>query len=185
MIKINLIVTKRKKKAKPIPMFLVAGVGLLALSLAGSFYAASLVENKIETLTRKKIENQKEMEKLKGKMAEVQKFEALNRVVQEKGQVIKDLTKNQGLPVIILQEVSKTLTKGIWIVSMSISKGSVKISGVGFSNSDIVTYIQKLKGSEVFTKVLLHGTTRKSGRKTKDKRGVDTYTFNVTFKVEI
>jgi hypothetical protein len=47
MIKINLILTKRKKKAKPIPMFLVAGVGLLALSLAGSFYAASLVENKI------------------------------------------------------------------------------------------------------------------------------------------
>jgi type IV pilus assembly protein PilN len=185
MIKINLIVTKRKKKAKPIPMFLVAGVGLLALSLAGSFYAASLVENEIETLTRKKIENNKEMERLKGKMAEVKKFEKLNREVQERGQVIKDLTKNQGLPVIILQEVSKTLTKGIWIVSMSISKGSVKISGVGFSNSDIVSYVQKLKASEVFSKVLFHGTTRKAGTKTKGKRGVDTYTFSVSFKVDI
>jgi type IV pilus assembly protein PilN len=185
MIKINLILTKRKKKAKPIPMFLIAGVGLLALSLAGSFYAASLVENKIEVLKKQKVANEQEMEKLKGKMAEVKKFENLNRTVQEKGQVIKDLTKNQGIPVIILQEVSKTLTEGIWITRMSITGASVKITGLGFSNSDIVNYIQRLKASEVFSGVLLHGTSRRGGGGRKGMTGMETYAFDVSFNVTI
>lgn len=181
MIKINLILAKRKKKAKPIPTFLVAGAGLLALSLAGSFYYASRVENKIEALNKQKMENEQEMQRLKGKMEEVKKFENLNRIVQEKGQVIKDLTKNQGIPVIILQEVSRTLTDGIWFTRMSISQGSVQITGVGFSNPDIVAYVQSLKSSDVFTGVQLHGTRRAAGGAGR----METYTFNISFNVQI
>jgi Tfp pilus assembly protein PilN len=184
MIKINLLLTKRKKKAKPLPMFLFAAVGLLAVSLVGSLYAASLVDNKIEALVKQKMDNKAEMVKLKEKMAEVEKFEGLNRAVQEKKKVIEDLSRNQGIPVIILQEVSRTLTDGIWILTMSISQNTVKISGVGFSNSDIVAYIQSLKGSGVFTGVRLHGTTRKAGKTKKGMPAMDTYTFDITFNVE-
>lgn len=184
MIKINLLLAKRKKKAKPLPMFIFVAVGLLALSLVGSFFAASLVENKIEALERQKSDNKAEMVKLKEKMVVVKKFEKLNKTFQERRKIIEDLTMNQGIPVKILQEVSRTLTDGVWFNSMSISEGAVKIDGMGFSNSDIVAYVQSLKDSDFFIEVRLHGTARKGAKAKKGAPGIETYSFNITFKVK-
>jgi type IV pilus assembly protein PilN len=179
MIKINLLPTKRKKKAKPIPTFIVVTVILLVLSVTGSLYANSFMKNKIDALKEQKKDNAKKMDELKLKMEEVTKFENLNNTFQSRKKIIDDLTKNQSLPVRILDEVSITLSEGVWITGMSISRGMIQISGVGFSNSEIVAYIQGLKESKLFSGVKLHGTSRSS------EDGVETYTFTVSFTVQV
>lgn len=178
MIKVNLLPTKRKKKAKPIPGFLVAMVALLLVTGAISGYAVYYMNNKISDLQAQKTKNEKVLKKLAVRMKEVERFEALNKTFQDRKNIILELTKNQSLPVKIIDQVSITLTSGVWIGNLDIKRGKITIKGTGFSNADIVTYIQSLKAAELFSNVVLHGTTRKS------IGGVEAYEFSVSFEVK-
>jgi type IV pilus assembly protein PilN len=177
MIKINLLPTKRKKKAKPIPPFVVAGVLLLLVSLVISGYGIYYMNSKIKNLQAQKAENAKKIEELNKKIAEVKDYERRNQIFMERKKIIEQLTANQSLPVKILDEMSKRLTDGVWLNSMKISRGSVSISGVGFSNNDIVTYVQSLKGSALFQNVILGGTSKTS------MSGTDAYSFSISLQV--
>jgi Tfp pilus assembly protein PilN len=84
---------------------------------------------------------------------------------------------NQSLPVRILDEISTRLTDGVWLQSMSISGNNLRIGGTGFKNTDIVSFVQSLKNSDLFTNVNLLGTVRKM------EGTAETYTFNMTLEV--
>jgi type IV pilus assembly protein PilN len=178
MIRINLLPTKRKKKAKPIPTFLVAGVVFLVISLAVSFFAMYFMNRWISDLEAQKKSNEQKLAQLQERMNEVKKFENLNRTFQQRKQIIEELTKNQSIPVRILDQVARSLTDGVWITGMNISGTGITIKGMGFSNPDIVTYVQSLKDMELFTEVVLHGTSRGA------VEGVEVYNFSVSFKVK-
>jgi hypothetical protein len=52
------------------------------------------------------------------------------------------------------------------------------VAGVGFSNTDIVSFVQQLKGSEYFVNVELQGTTRKM------EHATETYNFNLILEIK-
>jgi type IV pilus assembly protein PilN len=169
MIKINLIPVKRKKKPKPVPLFL----GVMALLLVKSIGA------EIKSLENQKQTNAKKLKELQQKVKEVKNFESLNAQVSQRKEIIEQLTKNQSLPVRLLDEMSMSLTDGVWISSLSISGKQIRLSGTGFKNTDIVSFVQSLKRSELFKDVNLLGTSRKMQGK------VETYAFNMTLAVAI
>lgn len=177
MIKINLLPTKRKKKPTPVPTFVVAMALLLAFSVIIVAYTVYFMNSKIEDLQEQKRANEQKIAELNKKIEEVKGFEKRNKVFQERKKIIEELTRNQSLPVKILDEVSKRLTDGVWLTSMKISQNKVSIGGVGFTNSDIVTLVQSLKGSSLFTNVLLLGTSQAL------ESGVTTYKFDLNFEV--
>lgn len=178
MIKINLIPAKRKKKPKHVPPFIIAMILLLMVSGVASAYAVYYMDSNVEDLQRKKKINTDKIAKLDKRIKEVKDFEKLNQTFLKRKKIIEELTKSQSVPVRILDEMSKRLTDGIWLVSMKISAKSVSISGVGFSNTDIVSFVQNLKASALFTDVVLGGTQlKKSGT-------VETYTFNIRLNIE-
>lgn len=176
MIKINLIPAKRKKKRKPVPKFIVAMVLLIVLSGIAGAYASYYFGQQVSQLETKKQANAKRIAALQKKIKEVKNFEKLNQIFMKRQQIIEQLTKNQKIPVMILDEISRGLTDGVWLTTMSINGMNIKLSGVGFSNTDIVSFIQSLKGSKSFKNVKLLGTTRLSGGKT------PTYKFDITLK---
>lgn len=178
MIKVNLLPAKRRKKPKPVPTFVIAGVMLLLGSFIVSGYVVYFLNSRIEKLEAQKADNAKKIIELNKKIKEVKDYEARNKVFMERKKVIEELTRNQSLPVKILDEMSKRLTDGIWLTSMDISRGKVSLAGSGFSNSDIVSYVQSLKGSALFTDVALLGT------KCSDKGGVQVCSFNIKFAVK-
>jgi len=177
MIKINLITVKRKKKPKPVPLFLVAMIVLILVSAIGMFAYAKSVDSQIQTLENQKKVNAEKLKELEKKVAEVKNFEKLNEQVQKRKEIIEQLTKNQSLPVRILDEISNRLTDGVWLKSMRISGDNINITGTGFKNTDIVSFVQSLKASDMFNNVNLLGTSRAV------VGGVETYTFNLTFEV--
>jgi type IV pilus assembly protein PilN len=179
MIKINLIPVKRKKKAKPVPPFLVAAVLLLLLSGIGVLFAYKSIAATVTDLENQKKANAEKLKELEKKVAEVKNFENLNKQVAQRKNIIEQLTKNQSIPVRILDEMSNSLTDGIWFTSMNITGKRITISGIGFSNTDIVTFVQSLKASDFFDDVNLQGTSRKL------QGTVETYTFNLTVEVMI
>jgi type IV pilus assembly protein PilN len=174
MIKINLLPVKRRKKAKPVPGFLVGLVLLLIVTGIAMYLANSYFTAQVEDLEGQKQANAEKIKQLNETIKEVKDFEALNKKFTERKEIIERLTVTQSFPARLMDEMSQRLTDGIWLLSMSVDREKVDISGVGFTTSDIVTYVQSLKGSEMFEDVKLHETSAsKSG-------DVDTFNFRIT-----
>ena len=178
MIRINLIPTKRKKKAKPVPTFVVWAVLLLVLSAAGTAYTAYYMKSRISALNAQKAANEKKLADLKERIKAVSNFEALNKAFTDKKQLIEKLRANQSIPVRLLAELNKYLTEGIWLNSLSMIGDSIAIEGSGFSNSDIVAFIQSLKASQMLGDAVLQET-----HMTKQD-GVDVYNFKLIIKMK-
>ncbi len=177
MIRINLLSVKRKKKPKPLPSFVVTAtfITLFVLFILGYlfyYYNSRLAE------ARSRFEsNKQKVEELKKRIKEVENFEKLNKTIEEKNKVIEQLRKNQNVPVIILDEVSKALPKGVWLNSLNATGGSIAIDGIGFTNSDVVAFVDNIKNSKYFTDVSL----QESKQVEKDK--IPLYQFKITMKV--
>ncbi|GAB4390953.1 MAG: PilN domain-containing protein [Thermodesulfovibrionales bacterium] len=178
MIKINLLPVKRKKKPKPVPPFLIVGVLLLTLSVIALITYSYVLGSKIEDLEVQKAANAEKIAKLNEKLKEVKDFERLNQRYKERQAIIEQLTRNQSIPVRILDEMNRRLTDGVWLSSMSISGEKISLDGVGFSNSDIVAFVQNLKESELFADVVLL-ETRQTG-----KEKVELYSFRINLQVK-
>ena len=177
MIRINLIPTKRKKKAKPLATYLVTAALIAVASIALAFFANTYMGSRIKDLQEKSVENKNLLAKLDEKIKEVKNFEAINKKFSDRKKVIEELTAGQSLPVRILDTLSMSLTDGIWITNLSIQKGKVSLAGIGFNNNEIVDFISSMKNSELFKNVVLLGTIKK------EIQTVEVFTFKASFNV--
>jgi type IV pilus assembly protein PilN len=177
MIKINLLPVKKKKKPKPVPSFLIVGLLLLTFSVIVALSYSYILKSKINTLEIQKAENAKKLAELNEKIKEVRDFENLNLKFKQRKDIIEELTKNQSMPVKVLDEMSRRLVEGVWLRSMSIARNDISIDGVGFTNSDIVNFVQTLKGSKLFSDVVLIETRQER------VEGEEVYLFKLTLKV--
>ncbi len=178
MIKVNLIPLKRKKKAKPVPTFLIIGifVTIAALFISGLFfYRASRIyaDTKAQHLA-----NENRLAELKEKIKAVENFEQLNKTFEQRNNIIEQLSKNKSVPVILLDEVSKLLPIGVWLDRMTVAGNTIKLNGYGFTNSDIVSFVNNIKASDTFTNVYLNQS------KGMEVDTVPLYQFAITFTIK-
>ncbi|MCX7794044.1 MAG: PilN domain-containing protein [Thermodesulfovibrionales bacterium] len=180
MIRINLLpaVRKRKKRPKPLPSFIVIGVLLSLFASIGIVYAMFHLKNKISSLEAEKKNNEKEIAELNKKLKDVENFEKLNKSFKERKEIIEKLRKDQSFPVKILNEVSKALPPGVWLTNLSYGGDSITLEGYGYTNDDVVSYVDGLKKSDLFTDVYLHETKLTTIEK------ISVYQFKISFKVK-
>jgi type IV pilus assembly protein PilN len=179
MIKVNLIPLKRKKKAKPIPTFLIIGVFVTigALFIAGLFFFRAS-----RTLAQKQalhVSNETKLKELKEKIKAVENCEQLNQTFEQRNKIIEQLSKNKSVPVLLLDEVSNLLPIGVWLDRMSVTGSIVKLDGYGFTNTDIVSFVDNIKASKLFTEVYLNET------KGTEVEKVPLYQFSLTFMIKV
>lgn len=177
MIKINLL-ARRKKKPKPIPAFLSAGGILLAVAVIATFYFNYFMKGRIASLAQKKTENEQTLQLLKSKIDEVRNYERLNKEFTQRKQIIEELRQNQALPVKVLDEISARLTDGVWLAGLQVSQSGIHIDGYGYTNDNVVAFVQNLKDSPLFTDVYLEGTSKAS------QEGAGVYHFSLTLQVK-
>ncbi|MDA8085495.1 MAG: PilN domain-containing protein [Nitrospiraceae bacterium] len=177
MIRINLLARKRKKP-RPVPAFISAGGIVLALAVIVTFYFNYFMKGKMASLARQKSDNDAKIALLKSKIEDVKNYERLNREFTERKQIIEQLRQNQALPVKVLDEISARLTDGVWLTSLNLTQDDIQMEGIGYTNDDVVAFVQSLKGSPLFTDVYLVGTSQTSDE------GVDVYHFSLTMKVK-
>jgi type IV pilus assembly protein PilN len=179
MIKVNLIPVKRKKKPKPVPSFLI---GTVVVTVVVGIVMAYLVLFFSSRLSMKKAQftaNEKKIAELKEKIKAVQNFEQLNKTYKQRSDIIEQLSKNKSVPVRLLDELSNLLPTGIWLQSITLSGGSIKIDGYGFTNSDIVSFVDNIKNSKMFTDVYLQES------KSTTLENMPLYIFKLTFMVKV
>jgi type IV pilus assembly protein PilN len=178
MIKINLFPVKRKKKAKPIPAFLLVTIVVTLVSGVVMAYLVFFFNSRLAAKKAQVAVNEKTIAELKAKIKAVENFEQRNKTFKERSDIIEQLSKNKSMPVKILDEISALLPIGVWVSSLSVSEGGISIDGYGFTNPDIVSYVDNLKNSKLFTEVYLQET------RSVEMEKIPAYVFKLTFKVK-
>jgi len=179
MIKVNLLPVKRRKKPKPIPAFMVT---MVVVTITAGIIMAYLVFFFNSRLEAKKVQfnaNEQKIAEIKEKIKAVENFEQINKLFQQRTSIIEQLRKNQSIPVKLLDEISKLLPNGVWLQTMTMSGENINIDGYAFANSDVVSYVDNLKNSKIFTEIYL----QESKSSTIEK--IPVYMFKLTFKMKV
>jgi type IV pilus assembly protein PilN len=179
MIKVNLTPVKRKKKAKPIPTALIIGVfvTIAALLIAGLFFYRAT--SKLAKTKAQHAANETRLAELKEKIKAVENFEQLNKTFEQRNKIIEQLSKKKSVPVFLLDEVSKLLPIGVWLDRMTVTGDVIKLDGYGFTNTDIVVFVDKIKASKLFVDVYLNQS------KGIEMDKVPLYQFSLTFRIKV
>jgi type IV pilus assembly protein PilN len=179
MIKVNLIPVKRKKKSKPVPSFVIAMVIVTVVTGIVMAYFCLFFSSRLAAKKAQFSANEKKIANLREKIKAVENFEQLNKTFKQRSDIIEQLSKNKSIPVKLLDEISNLLPKGVWLKGLTVSGGSINIDGFGFTNTDIVSYVDNVKNSKMFTEVYL----QESQSTTLGK--IELYTFKLTFKLRV
>jgi type IV pilus assembly protein PilN len=159
MIKINLLPVPKARKAKKqmeVQYELVSAGVLIGFVLIACDYFWYLLDARIERLQGEKARANVELISLKEKVKEVESYENNKKVLEEKNRVIEQLKKNQGVPVRLLDEISRSMDPlKIWLSAITEQESKVDIDGKAITNSDVVEFINKLKNTRFFTDIQL------------------------------
>lgn len=177
MIKINLIPVKKKKKARQVPGFLVLTVLVTLAALVISAYVVYFFNSRLSDRKATIAHNDKRIKELAQKIKAVDDYEKLNATYQKNKEIIEQLGKRKTLPVKVLDEVSTLLPPGVWLNSLDVKGADVNLSGTGYTNSDVVLFVDNLKKSKLFADVYLQESVQSQSS------GTSAYGFKITFKV--
>lgn len=178
MIRINLLPSKRKKTLVLPPAIIYGMVAvciIIVAVIAFTIYLNKQIAAKQADISTK----EQKLIKLKAALEEVKNYERNNNEYREKNRVIEQLKKNQIVPLRLLDEVSEMLPKGVWLTSLDDKSGVVSIEGYAFSNSDLVTYVQNLKGSKYLADVMLVESRQA------EIEDFSVYKFKLTFVIKV
>ncbi len=156
MIKINLLSSQKAKKTRKkieIQSQLIGASVVLSVVILGCGYVWMVLGERVDHLQSEKAKLTAELGVLKTKVKEVENYERDKKIVEEKINVIEQLRKNQSIPVLLLDEVSKSLPQRVWLVSLIEQGGTVDLDGKATTNSEIVDFINNLKKSSLFKDV--------------------------------
>lgn len=167
IIRVNLLLVKRKKKPKALPIFVILGVFIAIAMIFTSAFVVWSLNKQISDAKSQKAQNDKKIAELKEKAKEVENYETEKKKLEARTNLIIDLKKSQSIPVRILIEMNKVVPDGIWLKDISVKGGNdIEINGSGFTNEDIVTYVENLKKSDFFVDANLKESKRDTGNKT-------------------
>jgi type IV pilus assembly protein PilN len=178
MIRINLLPVKRKKAVIQLYSLLIRSAIILVLTIIVLGILTIHFSGKLSELRDEKAVKEKRLAELEEMLREVRNYEQDNLVYKEKNEIIKQLKRNQYIPVRLLDEVSARLPKGVWLSSLVNRGDVVDINGYSFTNSELVSYVQNLKKSKYFQDVeLIESRQTTLGN-------ASLYSFKLTFKVK-
>ena len=179
MIKVNLLPSKKKKKSKPLPTFLIVTVAAAIAAVAIMAYLTYFFGARVTARQEQVVKNEKTIQELEKKIKAVEDYEKRNAEYAKRKDVIEQLGRNKALPVKILDEVSSVLPVGVWLSSMSINGTDIVLSCTGFSNTDVVNFVNSMKGSKLFTDVYLQESVQAT------VSGYSVYNFRITCKAKV
>ncbi len=180
MIRINLLAEKKgKRRVKGPTGFFIAVAAAAASALLLMGFVTFLFKANVSQLRSRSESNKTTMASLSKKIAEIKKFEKLNKELEQRSTLIETLRKNQAIPVRILDEVSSVIPEGVWLNSLAYKENGVSMEGFAFTNIDIVSYIDNLKRLGSVSDVYLEESRESEVEKVK------VYKFKLSFKVRV
>lgn len=158
MIRINLLTSDRQKTARRAPVFdigkritLTCSL-ILVLGFGGIGYWFWSLTQEAATVERDIAAAQQEVARLRPIIAEVSQFEAQRQRLQQRVQLIEQLRKGQGVPVQMLDQVSRSLPEMLWLTSMEQKDGDLTLEGRSTTLVALSDFVGNLGTTEFFRK---------------------------------
>jgi type IV pilus assembly protein PilN len=182
MIKINLQVEARAEKVARAPLismsagglnnYILLGFLILAVAYVGIRYWS--LNSTLAGINKELAENQREYERLKPIIAEVEAFKKKNAELKHKIEVIEKLKENQFGPVHVMDEVSKALPDLVWLDFMGLNGNVLTLRGQALNENAVANFISNLTASPYFAEPTLRIMSQ-------NQRGVFTFDLSCTF----
>ncbi len=182
MIKINLLVEARAAKVSRKPLisvgveglnnFILVGVLLVGIGAVGVTYWR--LSSTLRGIEQEIAVNQKEFERLKPIIAEVEKFKKNNAELKHKIEVIEKLKADQYGPVRIMDEVSKALPDLLWLSDLNLSGSTITLKGRALNENAVANFISNLDASPYFAEPTLRIMAQ-------DNKGIFSFDMACTF----
>lgn len=174
MIRINLLPVPKARKSEALVLQLVAGVVILAGIAGVSFFISSQKEAEIAEIQGNIAQRQREIEELKAKVGEVEKYKRQAQELERQLGVIRNLEKGRSGPVKMMDELTQIIPRKLWISSFKEAGKRVTIDGQAESGPVISDFLDALKKSKHFTNPELSIVTGS------DTQGQKTHKFTIT-----
>ncbi len=152
MIKINLLRTRREKKAGIRKEFIILTLSVVSLVLFLIIFHWRMERERGEMLVQIN-ETKKEIERYKALAVEVNKAKEAQKTLQEKLNIINELRKGKETPVRILDEISIDKPEKLHLELMKKEGAKLGIEGIALDDETIVQFIANLKKSKIFKNV--------------------------------
>ena len=184
MVKINLLPVKAKARQYTVVYQLLIGGVAVAATLAVCVILGVMQRFELRARQKDVADLKKEIAELNRLIGEVKQFEQKKAELERKLGVIKSLEKNKVGPVKFLEELSVTIPKKVWLLSVkettSLAKHSVSFTGQAISDEIIAEFMTKLDESDYFSNVNLI-----EAKAAGEQQGVPIHSFSMTcdFKV--
>jgi len=179
MIRVNLLPVKRRKRQASVPPYILVLVLVLLLVGTGLAFMTHSLNGTIEEYIAEKSANDAEIKNLNKIIKDVDDFEANNREYEQKRKVIENLQTYQNAPIQLLNELIARMVDNVWLDSLTENNWNISLTGKGYSNADIVAFVDSLKASPHFKDVVLVQTKRA------DEQGIPIYAFSITMRMQV
>jgi len=155
MIKINLLPVRAAKKKETAKQQLYIFVLALAAFIGLAFLAYSYEMIKIKTTNDDIKRSEKEIQRLKAVIGEIDNIKKLQDEVKKKLDILNRLRKEKTGPAIRLAKLSDATPEKVWLTKYVESGGSISISGIAFNEDLIAAFMRNLVASDEFANVEL------------------------------
>jgi type IV pilus assembly protein PilN len=177
MIRINLLPVRAKKKRNTSIYQIVAMSGVLMVAAVTAFTVHTVYANKVAEREKKVAENAASIKNLQAIIGEVNQLDKQKQRLLAQLAVIDKLEKGKRGPVRVLDELSNSIPKRVWITSFREQGGALSLTGSAVDNADISEFMRALQKTPYFTDVNLKFTQADV------KDGATVYNFEISCKV--
>ncbi len=147
------------RERKPVPMTSILGLFIVVVIALG-FLQLSSTRKERNLLSAV----QDEKAKLKDVDMKLQQVKDQQALILRKIDLINELKSYQGIPVTIMDELSRHVPYWVWLTEVSYSRGTLQIKGRAMSNTLIADYTEALSNSPYFQNVNLISSTQREMR---------------------
>ncbi|WP_369602906.1 PilN domain-containing protein [Hahella sp. SMD15-11] len=179
MAKINLRPWREELRAEKQKQFLTALLGVAIIAVGLGFLWHQQVLRQIEYQEQRNNFIRSEMAQLEKQIREIQDLKKKRKELIERMRVIQDLQGKRPVIVRIFDELVRTLPDGVYYTSLVREGDTLRISGLGESNSRISSLMRNLDRSPWFTEPNL---TSVKAAEDGDREGMSA--FELTVRLE-
>lgn len=177
MIRINLLPVRAKRKRNTSVYQIIAMSGVIMVSLVTSFTVHSVFAGKVAKREATVAVNVDEIKRLQTIIGEVNELDKKKQRLLDQLAVIDKLEKGKRGPVRVLDEMSSSIPKRVWITSFREQGGVLSLTGSAIDNADISEFMRNLQKTPYFTDINLKFTQADL------KDGATVYNFEIGCKV--
>ena len=178
MIRINLLPVKAAQKKVQLRNQLIVLFVTLLLVLGGCYTVYSSIQSDIAGVKDEISRNNQEINKLKKKIGEVNKFKKLQEELKNKLEVLASLKAAKSGPVHLMDDLISALPEKLWITDFKAKGSGISLKGVGLSEDDVADFMTNLEKSPYYKSIVLKVTKQKS------QSGLKLQNFDLSCQVE-